>query len=109
MPPIRRHPRNPYARQVLGVRLRQAERGPAPLNMTIARRRLMEGIARGEVRPGTGRYAGGYRWHRGNGDSETVSRRVLDLMAAQWAADGETHVQLTEAGTAALDTAGGAA
>ena len=102
--PRRRRARSPYDNATLGVRVRTAEQH-VHLNLTQARQRLMEGIQRGEVRPGTGQYAGGYRWHHGNGDSETVTMRVLELFGAGWAVKGSLHPELTAAGVEALETA----
>ena len=110
-PHLRKRRTNPLAGQVLGVLVRQAEREPTPLKLTEPRRKLMEGIGRGEVWPGKGRYAvdglgrPGYRWHHGNGDSETVTMRIHELIQARWAVKGETHLELTEAGQAALGKA----
>lgn len=97
----RRRPASPYAKAVLGVRVRTGDTPPRELKPTIPRQRLMEGIERGEVKAGVGSYRGGYRWHHG-GNSETVTNRVRELKAAGWARDGEHHVELTEAGREAL-------
>jgi len=102
-PYARRKPRNPFDRAALGVRVRMAERSAAPLNMTEARRKLMEAVDRGEIRPGTKRFEGGYRWHHGPGQgSETVTSRVLDLLSADWAVLNDGHVELTLAGREAM-------
>lgn len=103
MPPIRRRPRNPLAGAVLGVRVRMAEQAPVHLKLTEPRRKLMQGIDRGEVRPGTGQYEGGWRWHHGNGDSETVTYRMLELLAARWARRADGHAELTDDGRKALE------
>jgi hypothetical protein len=100
MPPIRRRARDPYANQVLGIRVRQAETQPhTPLNLTLARMQLMHAIAAGEVKPGQGQYTGGYRLH-----GETVTARMLLLINAGWAVGGK-HPTLTAAGAETLRAA----
>lgn len=98
MPPNRRR-RSPFDNAALGVRVRTAERQPTPLNMTLARMQLMHAIAAGEVKPGQGQYAGGYRWH-----GETVTARMRQLISAGWAVGGRRPA-LTAAGAEALRAA----
>jgi hypothetical protein len=60
---------------------------------------LMHAIAAGEVKPGQGQYAGGYRLH-----GETVTARMLLLINAGWAVGGK-HPTLTPAGAETLRAA----
>lgn len=99
-PHIRRRRKDALAGQVLGVRVRMAERTPVRLNMTLARRQLMQALADGDVKAGQGQYSGGYRLH-----GLTVTARVQLLINAGWAHGGK-HPGLTPAGRQAL-TAGG--
>lgn len=102
-PHIRRRHKSPYDKQVLGVAVRRAEsaQAPAPLKLTESRATLMRAIANGEVKAGQGQYVGDWRH-----DGATVTARVVQLIKAGWAEPVRRHVELTEAGTAAL---GGAA
>lgn len=93
----RRATGNLFNNQVLGVRVRQAERVPADLKPTGYRLTLLKAIGKHEVKAGQGSHVGQWRWH-----GSTVTKAVNQIMAAGWASAGKT-AELTAAGRLVLD------
>lgn len=72
--------RDPFARaQIAPLRLRRATGQPIELHPNLARLSLLRAVAAGDVKPGRGRYAGGWRW-----SGVTVTNRINELAQAEW-------------------------
>jgi hypothetical protein len=95
--------RSPFDGAALGV-YRGPRRVSEPPKLTPYRATLMRAIAAGEVKRGQGQYANAWRWHH-NGQGITCSKWVNEFIACQWAKVVGAHVELTETGQSALDSA----
>jgi hypothetical protein len=98
--PFRRTARNPFDRQVLGVRVRPSIAQQKDLKLTGYRRQLMSGIARKEVKAGQGSFINHWRW-----SGVTVTHHVTLLISAGWAVRVGKHIELTAEGQSKLDGA----
>lgn len=102
-PHIRRRRKDALAGQVLGVRVRRDNQPPAaPPRLTLHRVMLLNAIADKQIRRGHGSFAREWRWA-----GVTVTKSVQPFTACGWAHEVGAHLELTDAGRAALDTAGG--
>lgn len=75
-----RRTRNLFDRaQIAPLRIRRAPADPIDLHPSLVRVTLLRAINAGHVKPGQGRYSGGWRW-----DGVTVTRRVNELAHGGW-------------------------
>lgn len=97
-PPRRYRTLPPFARAQLAPRRRSADPSQQPtitINPTLPRIVLLRAVAGGEVKPGTGRYVGGWRWL-----GTTVTNRIHELIRGGWIerAPDTRHLNVTAIG-----------